>query len=322
MMQRQPRFQFPTLLLPALSLGLLALLPRLYQLAAQSLWLDEGSSWELSQAPWGELLGDLLNPQAAYPLYHLILKAWMALFGSSELALRLPSALAGAMVVPLLYLTALELTQLGAAPAARGRWYALTVALLALGAPFAIWYSQEVKVYSLLLLAATLTLLLLLRALRYNRRSAWVMLLLLSLLLLCIHRLGALLLVAASWGWALHQPAVPPRAHPRWWRVGLALLAALALGVAMVGGLGGEQAAGRAAAGAAIPATPGLALLLTFVRFSVDRWPGDGPGGGSCPGFSWPSGGSLRSWLTCGARPRGHVRSSCSYSSPCPCCSS
>ncbi len=277
MMQRQPRFQFPTLLLPALSLGLLALLPRLYQLAAQSLWLDEGSSWELSQAPWGELLGDLLNPQAAYPLYHLILKAWMALFGSSELALRLPSALAGAMVVPLLYLTALELTQLGATPAARGRWYALTVALLALGAPFAIWYSQEVKVYSLLLLAATLTLLLLLRALRYNRRSAWVMLLLLSLLLLCIHRLGALLLVAASWGWALHQPAVPPRAHPRWWRVGLALLAALALGVAMVGGLGGEQAAGRAAAGAAIPATPGLALLLTFVRFSVDRWPGDGP---------------------------------------------
>ena len=277
MMPRQFRIQFPISLLLALSLGLLALLPRLYQLGAQSLWLDEGSSWELSRAPWGELLRDLLDPRAAYPLYHLILKAWMALFGSSELALRLPSALVGAVVVPLLYLTALELTQLGAAPAAHGRWYGLTVALLALCAPFAIWYSQEVKVYSLLLLGATLILLALVRALRHNRRSAWITLLLLSLLLLFIHRLGALLLVAAIWGWALHQPLASPRAHPRWWPVGLALLAALALGVAMVGGLGGEQAAGRAAAGAAIPATPGLALLLTVVRFSIDRWPGDGP---------------------------------------------
>ena len=46
MMPRQFRIQFPISLLLALGLGLLALLPRLYQLGAQSLWLDEGSSWE------------------------------------------------------------------------------------------------------------------------------------------------------------------------------------------------------------------------------------------------------------------------------------
>ena len=99
--------------LVCLALFVTALLVRLYRLDAQSLWLDEGSSWELSRAGWATLASELLNPSAAYPLYHLMLKGWMALFGDSEFALRLPSALAGAMAVPVVYLAAGEVGDTG-----------------------------------------------------------------------------------------------------------------------------------------------------------------------------------------------------------------
>lgn len=273
--------------LVCLALFALALLVRVYRLDAQSLWLDEGSSWELSRAGWGFLLGELLNPSAAYPLYHLLLKGWMALFGDSEAALRLPSALAGALAVPAIYLAALELERLmgrdaGAADERRPRGlplslYGLAAAALVLLSPYAIWYSQEAKVYSLLLLVAALWAWALARALRLRRRADWALALAIGLVGVFVHRLAALALAAGLWAAAALLPA------PRGWRAwraagfGLAAAASALLLAAMVGGLGGEVVAGRSEAGAAIPAGPGLALGLTFVRFSVDRWPGDAP---------------------------------------------
>ncbi|NTW98278.1 MAG: hypothetical protein HGB28_07005, partial [Oscillochloris sp.] len=87
-----------------LSLFLIALAIRVYRLDAQSLWLDEGSSWQMARLPWGDLLRDMLSPTAAYPLYHLLLKIWVSLLGDSEFALRLPSAIAGAAAVAAIYL--------------------------------------------------------------------------------------------------------------------------------------------------------------------------------------------------------------------------
>ncbi|MFV9504450.1 MAG: glycosyltransferase family 39 protein [Oscillochloridaceae bacterium umkhey_bin13] len=314
-----------------LFLGALGL--RIYRLDAQSLWLDEGSSWALSQAPWSVLLLDLLRPSAAYPLYHVLLKAWMGLFGASEAMLRLPSALAGAFAVPVIYLTAIELQRLrslpssfihhpsksaqppalspqpsvlrrrsalspqsseGAQPSALSpqpsalkkpssfilhpssfSWPGLAAALLVAVSPYAIWYSQEAKVYSLLLLSSALLVWAVARVARTLAWRDWLLLAALALLSLFIHRLSALLLVGA----AFLLTARLIMAHPRrpWWAMAVPSLLALGLVAAMVNGLGGEQAAGRAAAGAAIPAGPGLALGLTFVRFSLDRWPGDLP---------------------------------------------
>src|SRR5262245_22147478 len=77
-----------------------ALLIRLYRLSAQSLWLDEGGTWaEVTGRRWPALLAELWGPDAAYPLYHILLKGWIGLAGDSEWALRLPSALAGAAAV-------------------------------------------------------------------------------------------------------------------------------------------------------------------------------------------------------------------------------
>ena len=308
----------PHILLVCLGLFALALLARLYRLDAQSLWLDEGSSWELSRAGWGFLLGELLNPSAAYPLYHLLLKGWMALFGDSEAALRMPSALAGALAVPAIYMAARELERLrppggpgdppghgsdtpfrlapaqtsppgplspdagavaGAGSGAPGlavSAYGLAAAALVALAPYAIWYSQEAKVYSLLLLVAALWAWALARALRTGRPADWGLALAVGLGGVFVHRLAALLLVAGLWAAAALLPARPGRA----WRAGGYGLGGPGSGLLVAGvggGAGGAGAGGRSEAGAAIPAGPGLALGLTFVRFSVDRWPGDAP---------------------------------------------
>src|SRR5258706_10207541 len=77
-------------------LFILALALRLYRLDAQSLWLDEGGTWaEVTGKGWLALLAELWSRAAAYPLYHVLLKAWVGVAGDSEWALRFPSALAG-----------------------------------------------------------------------------------------------------------------------------------------------------------------------------------------------------------------------------------
>ena len=101
------------LVAPGLLLFVIGLAPRLYRLGAQSLWLDEGGTWSevtgRTGKGWLALLGELFSKDAAYPLYHILLKVWVTLAGDSEWALRFPSALAGAATVTVLYYAALEL---------------------------------------------------------------------------------------------------------------------------------------------------------------------------------------------------------------------
>jgi hypothetical protein len=269
------------------SLFALALALRLFRLDAQSLWLDEGSTWQFTQLPWSALLRDLFDPTAAYPLYHVLLKAWIGLFGDSEIALRLPSAIAGALAAPVVYLAASELEQFAvpssqfpvrdAQPPALSH-YGLGAALLTALGPFALWYGQEAKVYSLLLLSAALTTWLALRALRTNARRDWLLLGAVIVVSLFVHRLSALLALAVGWAWVVQ--AAGGRRQAAGWKLrtvprllppALLLLTGVALIAAMARGLGDD----RAATGAYIPASPPQALGLTFVRFSVDRNPGD-----------------------------------------------
>src|SRR5215213_11727258 len=101
------------LVTPGLLLFVIALLPRLYRLGAQSLWLDEGGTWSevtgRTGKGWLALFGELWSKDAAYPLYHILLKIWVTVAGDSEWALRFPSALAGAAAVAVMYYAACEL---------------------------------------------------------------------------------------------------------------------------------------------------------------------------------------------------------------------
>lgn len=126
-----------------LALTLLAAAIRFFRLGAQSLWIDEFLM--IQRASLGEPFrwSDwLANPQG--PLPALLLRLSAGLFGTSETALRLPSALAGTLTVPLVYFLARRFGRGAAGPAA----------LLAALSPFLVWYSQEARHYAVAFLAA------------------------------------------------------------------------------------------------------------------------------------------------------------------------
>ena len=127
-----------------LTMGGLAL--RLWGLTRQSIWVDEQFTLKfagLERPLTAE--GLLVNLQG--PLHAALLHLWCGLFGWGDFAVRLPQALISAASVPLLFAAA--------RPVFGDRRALAASALLAVN-PFHIWYAQEVRNYSLVMLFAIL----------------------------------------------------------------------------------------------------------------------------------------------------------------------
>ncbi|MDP4030936.1 MAG: hypothetical protein Q8P47_01490, partial [Candidatus Beckwithbacteria bacterium] len=117
---------------------ILALFLRLINLD-QPLWLDEAIQFKaISQFSLPELFKVYLPTDFNPPLSYLVNFYFSQLVGYSEIALRLPSVIFGAVTVWLVY-------KLG------GKWPALLLATSGLH----IYYSQEARMYSLVTLAVT-----------------------------------------------------------------------------------------------------------------------------------------------------------------------
>ncbi len=134
------------LILGVITLTALAL--RVWALGDAALLPDEGSSIFFSRLPLAVLLWDHCDPHP--PGYYLLLRSVAAL-GQSEAWLRLPSALAGTLAVPLTWATGRAAMR----PTAQTgqRWpdqAALLAAALVAFAPLAVWYSREARPYALL----------------------------------------------------------------------------------------------------------------------------------------------------------------------------
>lgn len=144
----------------SLSLLLLfALLIRLIGIASHPIWYDEAFSILFSKKGLSAMLYGTLASTAAgtadiHPLgYYTLLWLWQLIFGSSLVAVRVLSILAGLGTVCLSYLLTKELFN-------DDRLAVLAGGLVALS-PFQVHYSQEIRMYSFLafwLLLATLAL--------------------------------------------------------------------------------------------------------------------------------------------------------------------
>ena len=127
---------------------LLALALRLFRLDAQSLWYDEGFSVYLARMGLAEIAARTaadIQP----PLYYYLLHGWMQLFGGSSGTLRGFSLLFGVLSVPLSFAVARRLFG--------GHLAGLLAALLMAVSPLHIWYSQELRMYTLLTFLALLS---------------------------------------------------------------------------------------------------------------------------------------------------------------------
>ena len=120
---------------------------RIYRLDAQSFWYDEGNSARIAERSLQLIIagaaGDI-HP----PLYYIALHYWRALFGESEFALRMLSVLCGVGLLIFTYLLARRLFT--------PRAGLIAAALVALS-PFAVYYSQEARMYVMLAFEAAVS---------------------------------------------------------------------------------------------------------------------------------------------------------------------
>jgi hypothetical protein len=143
-MQRMRTGRAQPLLAPALVFAA-ALALRCFR-AGEPLWHDEAYSFHLARLSWPDLI-DQLRAESTPPLYYLLLKLWIAVFGDSEIALRSLSALCSAATA-------------GLACAFGSRFLSQRVGwcfgLLLAVDPSAFYYGREARMYALWELLALL----------------------------------------------------------------------------------------------------------------------------------------------------------------------
>ncbi|SCL75645.1 oligosaccharyl transferase, archaeosortase A system-associated [Methanoculleus chikugoensis] len=146
-----------------LGLTLAGFLLRFYNLAGNSLWLDEAATLTFARQSllgiWGSTAGGEFNPPLFYWLEH-----GMLFFGESEFVLRFLPALFGVLTIPVIYYIGSEF---------RDRNVGLIAAALLTFSPFHIFYSQEARAYAPMLFFFSFALLFYVRANRSNETRSW-----------------------------------------------------------------------------------------------------------------------------------------------------
>jgi hypothetical protein len=144
---------------------LAALALRLFRLANQSFWIDEISSVLIAQTPLGSIYERSAVGSNSLPTYFIFLKAFIGNSAADlEFRSRLLSVIAGTLSVPL-FIAIVYLWR-------RQRTTALLAGTLLAVNPLHLWYSQEVRGYSVTLFFGLIALLAFELA-RDRRRARW-----------------------------------------------------------------------------------------------------------------------------------------------------
>ena len=137
---------------------------RFYNLGFNSLWLDEAATNVFASKSlsgiWTATASGEFNPPLFYWIEHLMLT-----LGNNEVVLRFVPALLGVLTIPLIYFAGKEFMDRNVGIIAAA---AFTVS------PFLIFYSQEARVYSMMLFFITFAMIFYFRALKINDLKNWV----------------------------------------------------------------------------------------------------------------------------------------------------
>lgn len=189
---------------------------RFATLGTQSFWLDEAATVDLLQRSFGDMLSGVSAGESTPHLYYIVAWLWAKVFGTGEVALRSLSALLGTAAIPVAYALGRRIA---------GRRAGLMAAALCAFNPLLVWYSQEARSYSLLVLLTGLTLLAMLNVVERPSRGSLVAWTVLSILALATHYFAGFLIAAeAVWMVSRSESRARPAAA-----VGVVGVAALAL---------------------------------------------------------------------------------------------
>jgi mannosyltransferase len=131
---------------------------------ARGLWLDEATT--VFQTA-GTLLQTIQSQIGGThpPFFHVLMHIWIYYFGDSEVAIRLFATVFGILAIPAAYWAGRQVYD---------RRVGLIAAALLAVSPFQIWYSQEARMYTMLMLFALLSVGAFSRALEKNSLGSWV----------------------------------------------------------------------------------------------------------------------------------------------------
>lgn len=159
---------------------------RLFNLTYKSLWYDEALSLSFTEYDWKDIFS---HRYIARPVYFLILKLWVSLFGYSELSARLPSVIFGVLSIILIYKLAKELF---------GEGSGLISAVILSLSSYHIYYSQEARNYSLFLFLGLSSMLIFVKILNKEDAKLLLLLVLINILLLYTHLFGIFIVIIQS----------------------------------------------------------------------------------------------------------------------------
>lgn len=190
---------------------------RLAGLTQQSLWRDEVDVIWLAIRPLAETISMFISPAQNGPLYFLLMRPWFALAGSSEYALRYTSALFGLLSIGLIWQVARRLLP-GSGRLSLVNTPLLAALLLALN-PYQLWYSQEGKMYSLVVALTLASIWAWLDAMQRGTVRRWLVYLFATSICIYTHLLSALIIpIHFVWFLLAH-----PLNRQRWQGYALAL---------------------------------------------------------------------------------------------------
>lgn len=147
---------------------------------AEGLWNDEYVSWMIASTPFNEGFWNAVKSQCHMPLYYFYLKFVMSVFGQSDLVLRLSSVFCGLISIPVMYFTGKEDSE---------KTGFLCAGFSAISS-FLIYYSQEVRLYSLLFLISAACLLFTIKLIKEPNKKNLILTSLFSFLIMLTHTIG------------------------------------------------------------------------------------------------------------------------------------
>ncbi len=151
----------------------------------ESLWLDEATTALVSKMPIHDIFSKFLPGDFHPPLYYLLMKYWVIVFGNSEVSLRVPSLVFALLTIYVVYKTFGKLS-----------------AILLASAPLLFYYAAEARMYTMaMFLVSALVSYFLKIVKKGNRRDYFIFSVILSLVFLTDY--VAFLIIPALWFYAL-----------------------------------------------------------------------------------------------------------------------
>jgi mannosyltransferase len=206
----------------------LAFFLRIEELSRQSLWRDEVDTILFASNDLPVLLSMFTNIGHNGALYFLLMRPWFRLLGSSEFALRYPSLLFGVLSVPLFWQVGRRLMPMSGDRRLAGnidendpgsmQQYprvllqvmfgstALLATIFLVFNPYLIWYSQEGRMYALVVLLALLAAWFWLEGIDRGGWRPWLGYFLTVTLSILVHRLTLLLIPLGLFWFVLAWP--------------------------------------------------------------------------------------------------------------------